>query len=117
MSIWHLADETIGMEVKLGGGETNDDTADIGEVGGGDYVPKGRSIAHPPIIYSTISCLFLCRLILRQLWGDCGNRSDLCCLLRAETEIVQMKMDGTKVGSDSADGIDQVRETMCYFPG
>ncbi len=35
----NLVDETIGMEVELGGGETNKHTADIGEVGGRDYVP------------------------------------------------------------------------------
>ena len=97
-----MADETIEMEVELGGGETNADTADIGEVGGGDYVPKGRSIAHH-LLHNQLSVF---------MSFDIETAGEIAGIVQISAELVRMKMDGTKVGSDRADGIDRVRETF-----
>ncbi len=58
-----FADETIDLGLEFGGGEQIVGNGDIGEVGGRDNVPKGRSISHQ--IFNNQQAV-LCLLILRQ---------------------------------------------------
>jgi hypothetical protein len=59
----NLADETIDLGLEFGVEQRIVGNGDIGEVGGGDNVPKGRFIPHQIINNQR---LFLCLLILRQ---------------------------------------------------
>jgi hypothetical protein len=75
--------------------------ADIGEVGGGDNVPKGRSIGHH--IFNNQKAVFML--------FDIETAGEIAGIIQISAEIFCLKMnnDGRKkVGSDCADDVERV---------
>ena len=96
-----MADETIEMEVEFGVGGDSIVHADNGKVGGGDNVPKGRSIAHH--LFHNQQAVFMS--------FEIKTAGEIAGIVQISAEIVCLKMnaDGRmKVGSDHADDVERI---------